>query len=90
MNCNSQNTIYESQNTISKFGFVNCDLEIVFFKSQFCENTKSRIVQFFWGPSSVSKKESIPHFSVFLANCFGFGQIFEIKKNVNIGLWGGR
>jgi hypothetical protein len=30
--------------------------------------------------SSASQKELIAHFSVFLANCLGGGQIFEVKK----------
>jgi hypothetical protein len=34
----------------------------------------------FVGSSSTLKKESIAHFSVFLANCLGVGQIFEGQK----------
>jgi hypothetical protein len=37
-------------------------------------------VQFFVGSSSALKKESIAHFSGFLANCLGCRQNFEGQK----------
>jgi hypothetical protein len=50
----------------------------------YCGRTAGRNGLIFVGSSSALKKESIAHFSGFLANCLGCRQNFEGKKNVKI------
>jgi hypothetical protein len=50
------------------------------YSSFYCGQTARGNCPIFTESSSALKKESIAHFSLFLANCSGVGQIFEGQK----------